>query len=73
MREDMITPIMWVALGLLVGVVLGRWAVPLFEPRETYIVEILSEPNTRECALSIGIERSVLGRLIGMGEGVRGS
>jgi hypothetical protein len=68
MRGEMSMPVMWVALGLLAGAVLGRFAVPLFEPRDTYLIEIFSEPNARECPLSIGYERSVLGRLTGMGE-----
>lgn len=68
MRGEMNAWIMWLVLGLLVGAVLGRLAVPVFEPRDTYLIEILNEPGTRECALSIGSERIVLGRAIQIGE-----
>ena len=63
---------MWLALVFLAGTVVGRFAVPLFEPHIVNLVDIGNDPNARTCTLAIVQENTVLGRRTSYLEEVHG-
>jgi hypothetical protein len=64
--------ILWLALVFLAGTVVGRFAVPLFEPHVANRVDVGNNPNARTCTLAIVQETTVLGRRTSYLEEVHG-
>lgn len=54
---------LWLALVFMVGVVVGRFVVPLFEPKVVSYVGMPAEPSVKRCTLNMEHVTTVLGRV----------
>lgn len=62
MRGEVTGALLWLVLVFLVGTVVGRFVIPVFEPKVTSYVAIAAEPGVQRCTLDIEHETTVLGR-----------
>lgn len=61
-RAELAGLLMWSVLVLLAGVVVGRFALPPWEPQHNYFIELVEDRNIPECTLSIHDETTFMGR-----------
>lgn len=62
----------WLGLVFLVGIGIGRVGLPLLEPHTVHDIEIPNSKDWHQCVLDMGDEKTILGRVTEIGEGVHG-